>query len=83
MFRQVVLKIEHSPHISRRVESCSLRMSELEWIHVASKSLGYCAHLLQKIKQLKERLAALQEEVTRLQSLVQEHNEEHGYDTVH
>ena len=31
-------------------------MSEIEWINVASKFLGYCAQLLQQIKDLKETL---------------------------
>ena len=43
-------------------------MSEIEWINVASKSLGYCAQLLQQIKDLKETLQKTQEEVTLLDS---------------
>ena len=39
-------------------------MSEIEWINVASKFLGYCAQLLQQIKDLKETLQKTQEEVT-------------------
>ena len=39
-------------------------MCEIEWINVASKSLGYCAQLLQQIKQLEENLEKLQEEET-------------------
>jgi len=58
-------------------------MGEIEWINVASKSLGYCAQLLQKIKHLKESLEKLQEEVTRIKTKVQKLEEEHGYDTVH
>ena len=58
-------------------------MCEIEWINVASKSLGYCAQLLQQIKHLKESLEKLQEEATRLKTLVQELEEQHGYDTVH
>ena len=58
-------------------------MCEIEWINVASKSLGYCAQLLQQLKHLKENLQKLQEEVTRLKTLVKELEEQHGYDTVH
>ena len=39
-------------------------MCEIEWINVASKSLGYCAQLLQQIKHLKENLEKLEEEAT-------------------
>ena len=58
-------------------------MCEIEWINVASKSLEYCAQLLQQIKQLKENLEKLQEEETRLKTLVKKLEEQHGYDTVH
>ena len=58
-------------------------MCESGWINVASKSLAYCAQLLQKIKQLKESLDKLQEEVTRLKTLVTRLEEHYGYDTVH
>ena len=58
-------------------------MCEIEWINVASKSLRYCAQLLQQIKHLKENLEKLQEEATRLKTLVKELEEQHGYDTVH
>lgn len=58
-------------------------MSEIEWINVASKSLGYCAQLLQQIKDLKETLQKTQEEVTWLKTVVKELQEQHGYDTVH
>ena len=59
-------------------------MSELEWINVASKSLAYCAQLLQQIKHLKEKFETLQEEATRLKTLVQQLEKQHGgYDTVH
>ena len=58
-------------------------MCEIEWINVASKSLGYCAQLLQQIKHLKDNLEKLQEEATRLKTLVQELEEQHDYDTVH
>ena len=58
-------------------------MSEIEWINVASKSLGYCAQLLQEIKDLKETLQKTQEEVTWLKTVVKELQEQHGYDTVH
>ena len=57
-------------------------MCEIEWINVASKSLGYCAQLLQQIQHLKETLEKLQE-ATRLKTLVKELEEQHGYDTVH
>ena len=65
-------------------------MCELEWINIASKSLAYCAQLLQQIKQLKEKFEKLQEEAARLkvlvkkEQLVQDLTERHGgYDTVH
>lgn len=58
-------------------------MCEIELINVASKSQGYCAQLLQQIKHLKESLEKLQEEVTRLKTVVKELEEQHGYDTVH
>ena len=57
-------------------------MCEIELINVASKSLGYCAQLLQQIKHLKESLEKLQE-VTRLNTVVEELEEQHGYDNVH
>ena len=59
-------------------------MSELEWINVASKSLRYCADLLQQIKQLKKTLQRVQAETTRLKALVQQlETHQGGYDTVH
>lgn len=58
-------------------------MSEIEWINVASKFLGYCAQLLQQIKDLMETLQKTQEEVTWLKTVVKELQEQHGYDTVH
>ena len=58
-------------------------MCQNEWTNVASKSLGYCAQLLQQIKDLKETLQKLQEGVTRLKTVVKELEEQHGYDTVH
>ena len=63
-------------------------MCEIEWINVASKSLTYCAQLLQQIKHLKETLERLQEEAARLKTLVQKQEqdltERHGgYYTVH
>lgn len=58
-------------------------MSEIEWINVASKFLGYCAQLLQQIKDLKETLQKTQEEVTWLKTVVKELQEQHGYDIVH
>ena len=62
----------------------SFIMSEIEWINVASKSLAYCAQLLQQIQQLKEKFETLQEKVTRLEPLVQQLEKQHGgYDTVH
>lgn len=57
-------------------------MCEIEWINVASKSLGYCPQLLQQIKHLKENLEKL-EEATRLKTLVKKLEEQHGYDTIH
>ena len=66
-------------------------MCELVWINIASKSLAYCAQLLQQIKQLKENFERLQEDAARLkvlvkkqEQLVQDVTERHGgYDTVH
>ena len=58
-------------------------MCEIEWINVASKSLRYCAQLLQQIKHLKENLEKLKEEATRLKTLVKKLEEQHGYHTVH
>lgn len=58
-------------------------MCEIEWINVASKSLGYCPQLLQQIKHLKENLEKLEEEATRLKTLVKKLEEQHGYDTIH
>ena len=58
-------------------------MCEIEWIKVASKSLRYRVHLLQQIKHLKESLEKLQEEATRLKTLVQKLEVENGYDTVY
>ena len=58
-------------------------MCEIEWIKVASTSLRYCVHLLQQIKHLKESLEKLQEEATRLKTLVQKLEEENGYATVY
>ena len=56
-------------------------MCEIEWIKVASKSLAYCAQLLQ---QLKEKFETLQEKVTKLEPLVQQLEKQHGgYDTMH
>ena len=49
----------------------SIIMCELEWINIASKSLAYCAQLLQQIKQLKEKFERLQEEAARLKTLLQ------------
>lgn len=57
-------------------------MCETEWINVASKSLAYCSQLLQKTKQRKERLEKLQDEVTRLKTLVTRLEDGYGYDTV-
>ena len=63
-------------------------MCEIEWINVASKSLTYCAQLLQQIKHLKETLERLQEEAARLKTLVQKQEQDlterhKGYDTVY
>ena len=66
-------------------------MWDLEWINIASKSLAYCAQLLQQNKQLKEKFETLQEEAAKLKTLVQKQEqllqdltERHGgYDTVY
>ena len=65
-------------------------MCETYWINVVSKSLTYCAQLLQQIKELKEKVAK-KEEAARLKTLiekqeqlVQDLTEKHGgYDTVY
>ena len=69
----------------------SFIMCETHCINVASKSLDYCTLLLQQIKELKEKVATLQEEAARLKTLiekqeqlVQDLTEKHGgYDTVY
>ena len=58
-------------------------MSELEWITVASRALRYCAELLQQIRQLKDTLQRAEDETTRLKTLVQQLETQHGgYNTV-
>ena len=49
-------------------------MCELEWINIASKSLAYCAQLLQQFKQLKEEFEKIQEEAARLKTLIKNKN---------
>ena len=69
----------------------SFIMCETYWINVASKSLAYCAQLLQQIKELREKVATLQEEAAGLKTLiekqeqlVQDLTEKHGgYDTIY
>ena len=62
----------------------SFIMSEIDWINVASKSLAYCAQLLQQIKQLKEEVTRLKTSVEKQEKLIQDLNEKHGgYDTVY
>ena len=62
----------------------SFIMCELEWINIASKSLAYCAQLLQQIKQLKEEVTRLKASVEKQEKLIQDLNEKHGgYDTVY
>ena len=59
-------------------------MSEIDWINVASKSLAYCAQLLQQIKQLKEEATRLKSLVEKQEQLIQDLTEKHGgYDTVY
>ena len=59
-------------------------MSEIDWINVASKSLAYCAQLLQQIKQLKEEATRLKLLVEKQEQLIQDLTEKHGgYDTVY
>ena len=65
-------------------------MCELEWINIASKSLAYCAQLLQQFKQLKEKFEKIQEAarlktlIEKQEHLVQDLTEKHGgYDTVY
>ena len=51
---------------------------------MASKSLAYCAQLLQQIQKLKEKFETLQEKVIRLEPLVQQlEKQQGGYDTEH
>ena len=62
----------------------SFIMSEIDWINVASKSLAYCAQLLQQIKQLKEEATRLKSLVEKQEQLIQDLTEKHGgYDTVY
>ena len=62
----------------------SFIMSEIDWIIVASKSLTYCAQLLQHIKQLKEEATRLKSLVEKQEQLIQDLTEKHGgYDTVY
>ena len=75
----------HGQHKHAWATQCKCK---LEWINIASKSLAYCAQLLQQIKQLKEKFERLQEEAARLKTLVQKQEqdltERHGgYDTVY
>ena len=59
-------------------------MSEIDWINVVSKSLAYCAQLLQQIKQLKEEATRLKSLVEKQEQLIQDLTEKHGgYDTVY
>ena len=56
-------------------------MCEIDWINVASKSLAYCAKLLQQIKELKEEVARLKTLAEKQEKLIQEKHG--GYDTVY
>ena len=59
-------------------------MSEIVWINIASKSLAYCAQLLQQIKELKEEVTRLNSLVEKQDKLIEELKEKHGgYDTVY
>ena len=59
-------------------------MCEIDWINVASKSLAYCAKLLQQIKELKEEVARLKTLAEKQEKLIQDLIEKHGgYDTVY
>ena len=59
-------------------------MCEIDWINVASKSLAYCAQLLQQIKELKEEAARLNALIDKQEKLIQDLIEKHGgYDTVY
>ena len=67
-------------------QGSSFIMCEIDWINIASKSLAFSAKLIHQISLLKEKLEKLQEEATRLKTLVQkqELTERHGgYDTVY
>ena len=59
-------------------------MCEIDWINVASKSLAYCAKLLQQIKELKEEVPRLKTLAEKEEKLIQDLIEKHGgYDTVY
>ena len=63
-------------------------MSELRWIKVTSKSVAYCAQVLQELEKVQEKFEKLQQEAARLKALVEKQEkliqEQHGgYDTVH
>ena len=68
----------------------SFRMSELEWIGVASKAFTYCGHLLRIVRKGREALTKQQEEIADLKTKVKGQKKvideltgkNGGYDTV-
>ena len=68
-----------------------IRMTDLEWIGVASKAFAYCSHLLRIIRKGKEQLAKQEEEITSLKTKVKGQKtfiadltgKDGSYDTVH
>ena len=65
-------------------QHCLFIMCEIHWINVASKSLAYCAQLLQQIKQLKQKVTSLNALIDKQEQLIQDLTEKHGgYDTVY
>ena len=61
-------------------------MNEFEWINVASKTFDFCLQLLREIKELKEKIATLEEETAKLKDRLLEERlvqDDRGYDTVY
>ena len=61
-------------------------MNEFEWINVTSKTFDFCLQLLREIKELKEKIATLEEEKAKLKDRLLEERlvqDDRGYDTVY
>ena len=66
-------------------------MSELSWIHLASKAFTFCAALLKEIITLQDKCDKLEQEATRLKTLVEKQEtfiqdltgKDGSYDTVY